>query len=86
MDEGLWLLAIIGSITVIGSIYSIFFDHSKNRGGYGLRHAPTDPPGMIVIGNDTVGWSAKYPGDNCYVWAERRETAIFGCKERAAGR
>jgi hypothetical protein len=34
---------------------------------------------MRVIGNDHIGWSAKYRANRNWVWADRRDLAVFGC-------
>lgn len=41
------------------------------------------PWGMRVQGNDDYGYTARYAWERNSVWASRRETAIFGCAERA---
>lgn len=38
--------------------------------------------GLIVVGDDYYGWSAKYKNDRNWVWAMRRETAIHGAIAR----
>lgn len=40
------------------------------------------PETMRVIGNDDVGWSAKYEKDADWCTASTKEIAIFGCEQR----
>ena len=37
---------------------------------------------MHVVGDDDVGWSAKYSCDPNWCWATKRETVVAGCKQR----
>ena len=37
---------------------------------------------MTVVGNDSIGWKARYSGDPNASWAACRETAIFACTQR----
>lgn len=51
-----------------------------------IRHPLATFWPMQVIGDDHVGWSARYPWDKSWCWASKRETVITGCRQRAMGR
>lgn len=36
-----------------------------------------------VLGNDSVGWCAKYPWEQNWCWASQRATVELGARQRA---
>ncbi len=37
---------------------------------------------MTIKGDEQYGYCAKYTNDPNSIWAAKKETAIFGCKQR----
>jgi hypothetical protein len=37
---------------------------------------------MTVVGDESIGYSAKFKGDPNYCWAMKRDTVVAGCAQR----